>query len=284
MLLLLPTTSYRTPDFLAAASMLGLDVTVASEEASTMEGLNPEGLLTLDFANLAACADRVALFSSRTPMAAVVGVDERTAVVAAAVAERLGLPHNSVAAVTAAGNKAEMRSRLAEAGVASPRYRLFRLDADSRVAAREVGYPCVLKPTFLSASRGVIRADDASQFEAAWGRIARLLGEPAVTRRGGDAAGEILVEDFVAGAEVALEGLLTGGELRVLALFDKAGDAQQQSVLPLRDFRTELMVGKFQILEPRPEAVRVVNADQIEALLVPGLAFDETQERIRRSA
>jgi biotin carboxylase len=186
-----------------------------------MKGLNPEGLLTLDFTNLVACADRVALFSARTPVAAVVGVDERTAVVAAAVAQRVGLPHNAVDAVSAAGNKAEMRNRLAEAGVASPGHRLFRLDADPRTAAREVRYPCVLKPTFLAASRGVIRADDASEFEAAWGRIARILEDPAVARRGGDAAREILIEDFVPGVEVALEGLLSGGELRVLALFDK---------------------------------------------------------------
>ena len=153
-LLLLPTTSYRTPDFLAAASTLGLDVTVASEEASTMERLNPSGLLTLDFADLAACADRVAAFSASHPIGAVVGVDEATAVAAAAIAERLGLPHNPVASVSAAGNKAAMRRRLAHAGVPSPRHRLFRSADDPRAAALEVDYPCVLKPTFLAASRG----------------------------------------------------------------------------------------------------------------------------------
>ncbi len=220
-LLLLPTTSYRTPDFLAAAVKLDLEVTVASEEASTMERLNPAGLLTLDFANLPACADMVAAFSAERPVAAVVGVDERTAVVAAAVAARLGLPHNTVASVVAAGDKGRMRQRLAEAGVESPRHRLFRAEEDPRAAAREVGYPCVLKPIFLAASRGVIRADDAPGFVAAWRRLARILEEPAVAKRGGDAAKEILVEDFVPGVEVALEGLLSRGELRVLALFDK---------------------------------------------------------------
>ncbi|HEY1435108.1 MAG TPA: biotin carboxylase, partial [Thermoanaerobaculia bacterium] len=78
-LLLLPTTSYRIPDFLAAASTLGVEVTVASEEASTMERLNPAGLLALDFGDLAACAERAAAFAAGHPVAAVVGVDERTA-------------------------------------------------------------------------------------------------------------------------------------------------------------------------------------------------------------
>ncbi len=220
-LLLLPTTSYRAPDFLAAAAELGLDVTVASEEASTMERVNPAGLLTLDFADLAACADRVETFSEKTPVDAVVGVDERTAVAAAAIAARLRLPHNTVASVAAAGNKAVMRQCLAEAGVASPSHRLFSATGDPRAASGDVAYPCVLKPTFLAASRGVIRADGPPQFVEAWDRIVRILREPAVAARGGAAAGEILVEDFVPGAEVALEGLMTGGALRVLALFDK---------------------------------------------------------------
>jgi biotin carboxylase len=220
-LLLLPTTSYRIPDFLAAASKLGVDVTVASEEASTLEALNPDGLLTLDFGDLEACAARAAEFARGHEVGAVVGVDERTAVVAAAIAERLGLPHDPVAAIAAAGNKALLRECLARAGAPSPAHRLFDLGDDPGAAAAAVRYPCVLKPTFLAASRGVIRANDAGQFIEAWKRIARLLESPDVAKRGGPAARQILVEDFVPGLELALEGLLTRGSLQVLALFDK---------------------------------------------------------------
>lgn len=220
-LLLLPTTSYRIPDFLAAASKLGVEVTVVSEEASTLEQLNPEGLLTLDFGDLEASAAGAAEFARSHAVAAVVGVDEQTAVVAAAIAQRLGLPHDPVSAVVAAGNKALLRERLARAGAPSPAHRLFHLDGDPRAAAAAVRYPCVLKPTFLAASRGVIRADDAGQFVEAWNRIGLILESPDVVKRGGAAAREILVEDFVPGLEVALEGLLTRGTLRVLALFDK---------------------------------------------------------------
>jgi biotin carboxylase len=220
-LLLLPTTSYRIPDFLAAAAKLGVDVTVASEQASTMEGTNPAGLLTLDFGDLGTSAERAAAFARDHPVAAVVGVDERTAVAAAAISERLGLPHDPVPAVAAAGNKAFMRESLSRAGVPSPPYRLFALDADPRAAAAAARFPCVLKPTFLAASRGVIRANDPREFVEAWERIARILEAPDVAERGGAASREILAEDFVPGLEVALEGLLTRGELKVLALFDK---------------------------------------------------------------
>jgi biotin carboxylase len=219
-LLLLPTTSYRTGDFLRAAEKLGVAVTVASEEPSTMEALDPRGLLTLDFRNPAGCARRVAEFAKATPIAAAVGVDEDTVVAAAAISEALGLPHNPLEAVSAARDKKRMRELLARGGAPSPSHSVFRLAGGAEGPAREVAYPCVLKPTFLSGSRGVIRADDPEEFRAAWRRIEAILASADVLRRG-SASDEILVEDYLAGAEVALEGLLTRGELRTLALFDK---------------------------------------------------------------
>jgi len=221
-LLLLPTRSYRTPDFLEAAGRLGVEVTVASEEASAVEALNPEGLLTLDFRDPAESARRVAAFAEKHPIGAVVGVDEETAVLAAVLSTELGLPSNPVHAVFAASHKPTMRGFLAEAAVASPACRVFdRQQVSAEAASKQVRFPCVLKPTFLAASRGVIRANGREEFVAAWRRIEGILEEPEVAAKGGEAAGEILVEDFVEGREVALEGLLREGELRVLALFDK---------------------------------------------------------------
>lgn len=220
-LLLLPTTTYRAPDFLEAAKHLGVDVTVASEQPSTLEALNPAGLLALDFRDHAGAAAKAAELSRSHPIAAVVGVDEDTAVVAAAIAKALGLPSNPPEAAEAARDKAALRRLLNAAGVPNPRSRVFPLDGGPDGPSGSVCYPCVLKPTFLSASRGVIRADDPESFRAAWSRIAAILAQPDVARKGGRSAHEILVEDFVPGVEVALEGLLTDGRLEVLAIFDK---------------------------------------------------------------
>ncbi len=220
-LLLLPTTTYRAADFLRAASSLHVDVVVASEEPSALEGLNPSGLLTLDFRDPAACARAALEFSRRNPLDAVVGVDEETAVVAAAIAGALGLPHNALEAAEAAADKGRMRELLARGGARSPAHRVFDAAGYPRAFAASTAYPCVLKPTFLSGSRGVIRANDPEQFVAAWSRVFAILCEPDVARRGGAKTGRILVEDFVPGIEVALEGLLTHGRLRTLALFDK---------------------------------------------------------------
>ncbi|MGH9315529.1 MAG: ATP-grasp domain-containing protein [Thermoanaerobaculia bacterium] len=220
-LLLLPTTTYRTPDFLEAARRLGVDVTVASEQSSTLERLNPDGLLTLDFYDPEACARQIVAFARGCPLDAVLGVDEDTAVAAAAIAQALGLPHNPVPATAAARDKGRMRRLLAEAGVPSPSHRLLQRHEDPRRAVADIRFPCVLKPTFLAGSRGVIRANDPEEFVSAWHRIEKILGDPEVERRGGKLAEEILVESFVPGVEVAVEGLLQRGELRVLALFDK---------------------------------------------------------------
>ena len=220
LLLLLPTTTYRTQDFLDAARTLGVDIVCASEKPSTFEAHAPDNLLTLDFADPDAAAARVADLTSRRPLSAVVGVDDLTTVAAAAIAERLGLRGSAVAAVAAARDKYQMRQCLAAGGVPIPRFRRIALKDDPFLAARGVAFPCVLKPLALSASRGVIRANNVDQFIAAFRRIATLLQRDDV-EVSGDAGQFLLAEQYVPGVEVALEGLLMGGALHTLALFDK---------------------------------------------------------------
>lgn len=220
-LLLLPTQTYRAKDFLDAALRLNVDVVVASEEASTLEDKNAAGLLTLNLLDPDQAAQQVRAFSERYPLNAVVGVDDETTIVAARISAALGLPHNSVESVEATRNKHRLRELLDRAGVPSPRFALFLLDANPADVAKQVEYPCVLKPTFLAASRGVIRANNEEEFVAAFRRIEAILRDPDVVAKGGQAARQLLVESYVPGVEVALEGLLLRGQLRVLALFDK---------------------------------------------------------------
>jgi biotin carboxylase len=141
-------------------------------------------------------------------------------VLAAKASKALGLAHNSPESVEATANKFRFRTILANSGLLTPPFSLLTVDADPQRAAREATYPCVLKPLMLSASRGVIRADDPHQFIIAFNRITRILEQPDVVTLG-DTAKYILVEGYVPGQEVALEGLLDGSRLKVLALFDK---------------------------------------------------------------
>ena len=212
LLLLLPSTTYRTTAFVEAARRIGAELTVASERPSTLQAANPAGLLTLDFQDPERAADEVQAFARQHPIDAVVGVDDDSAVVAAAVAERLRLKGNALAAAVAARDKHRQRQLLTAGQVPVPGFALHQMDEDPRELAKQVVYPCVLKPLRLSASRGVIRADNPAAFVAAHTRLSSILA-------GCDTA--FLVEDFVPGYEVALEGLLVNRRLHMLALFDK---------------------------------------------------------------
>jgi biotin carboxylase len=220
LLLLIPTTTYRTEDFVEAGRKIGVDLVIAADRPNVMSGEFPDHLLMLPFSDPDAAVKEIRRFAERRPLDAVVPVDDLTTTAAAAICEALGLRGNPVAAVGASRNKLRTREELAVAGLSSPAFAAFGLDEDPRAVARQVRYPCVLKPLVLSASRGVIRADSEAELVAAWGRIAAILRSPDV-RALGEGTDRILVEGFIPGAEVALEGLLVDGELHTLALFDK---------------------------------------------------------------
>ena len=221
LLLLLPTTTYRTAAFVEAARQIGVELTVASEQSSALEAANPAGLLTLDFEQPERAADAVRVFAKQYPVNGVVGVDDRTALVAAAVATKLQLKGNPVHAAVAASDKYLQRELLAKATVPIPRFVLRNLEEDPATIAISISYPCVLKPVRLSASRGVIRADNAQSFVSAHARLRAILADPETAAACGDRARQYLIEEFIPGYEVALEGLVVNRRLHVLAVFDK---------------------------------------------------------------
>jgi biotin carboxylase len=150
---------------------------------------------------------------------AVVAADTPMLVLAAVAAERMGLPHNRVRAVSAAADKTEQRRRWAAASVAQPAFRIVPAGASEsslRRSAAEAGFPCVVKAVSLSASQGILRADGPDAVVTAARRIRRIL---AAAERPADEP--LLVEEYVPGPELSIDGLLTDGRLAVTALFDK---------------------------------------------------------------
>ncbi len=197
---------------------MGLEVVIGTNGSQALASRTPGRVLRLPFESPEAAIRQVRALD---PFVATVGVDEESTLLAARIAEALGLPHNPVESMLAAGNKLRLREMLVRAGVPSPEWQVFRLDEDPRALSARVPFPCVLKPLVLSASRGVMRADDPDGFVRAHGRLARILSGPDLPEREPDALSRFLVERFVPGPEVAVEGLLERGRLHVLALFDK---------------------------------------------------------------
>src|SRR5437764_13440992 len=137
LLLVLPSATYRAPDFLAAARELGVAVTVASERRAAMSAVMGERALTLRLSKPAVAAEQIAERARQTPFAAIVGVDDQGVMAAALGAERLGLPHNAPDAVARTRDKAAMRLAFAQAGVSQPRFAQLPPGADVAAAVRE---------------------------------------------------------------------------------------------------------------------------------------------------
>lgn len=202
-------SSYRTPDFLDAASLLRIEAHIVGD-----------GQVPADQSRLEVCLDEPAtaarLLADRFPQIdAVIGVDDQAVATAAEAATLLGLAHNSPDSVSATRDKARLRRALAAHGVRQPEFRMVPPGA-AIAAAGEVGYPVVLKPTGLSASRGVIRADNPTEVAVAENRIRAILDAADLA-----ATQPLLVERYIPGDEVVIEGLVGVDGVEVLAVIDK---------------------------------------------------------------
>ena len=218
-LLLIPSASYRAPDFMEAATKLDVEIVVGSDRRNPLA--DDSGLVAFSFVDAERGAEEIEEFANRHPLDTIIAVDDGGAVLAARASRRLELPHNPVAAVEATRNKAELRARIAQAGLPRRRYWVCPTDADP-AAIEGLTYPLVIKPLALSASRGVIRANDTAEFVAAFGRVRDILATPsAYAECGPELADRVLIEEYIPGVEVSVEGLLEDGRLQVLALFDK---------------------------------------------------------------
>jgi biotin carboxylase len=212
-LLLVPAITYRATDFVAAAQRLGLDIVIGSDGALPLGG---QPVVRVDPDDPGASAQNLGNMIGSVD--AVVGVDSQMLPLAARLAAELGLAHNSVASVEAASDKSLQRRAWAEHGISQPAFRILAADANGEAltsAARMLAFPCVVKPVSLSGSRGVIRADDEAEVLAAVRVIRGILAEIG---RPGEA---VIVEEFVPGWELSIDGLLTEGALAVTAIFDK---------------------------------------------------------------
>jgi biotin carboxylase len=217
LLLIGATTGYQTRVFVAAAERLGYELILATDRCHVLDDPWGDRAIALRFEDPEGAAQ--ALANARVD--GIVAVGDRPAYIAALAAERLGIPYNSPDSVNASRNKFLARERFRAAGLLVPEFFRVPLSEGPERAAPQARYPSVLKPLGLSASRGVIRADNPTEFVTAFRRIENLLADPDIARLHEDQDRFLQVESFIEGREFALEGLLTRGRLQVLAIFDK---------------------------------------------------------------
>jgi len=223
LLLFTAKLGYQTRSFDEAARKLGVELLFVTDRCHQLEDPWGDRAIPVHFESPDAAAHDVMQFVREEDLAAdaILALGDRPAVTAAYVARALGIFYNHPAAVEACRNKLRMREIFREAGLPVPWFRAIPLHPMPEPDLLGISYPCVLKPLSLSASQGVIRADSREEFRIAAERIRRLLQSPEMQASREPHLTEALVEGYIPGGEVAVEGLLSEGRLRVLAIFDK---------------------------------------------------------------
>ncbi len=213
-----PHGSYRTSAFVAAASRLGVEVLIASEGRHSIVSHYARGL-HLDLSDEEASLQQILDEGASRPFGGIVGTDDSTTGLAARAAAILGLPHNPPEAVRLGWRKDLARNCLRQAGLPVPRYRCLDLRRPLAPQIADLVYPLVVKPVALSGSRGVIRVDNEMALQQAVARIVAIIQGEA--RLPAEVAQTLLLEAFIPGEEVAVEGMLQAGRLQILSVFDK---------------------------------------------------------------
>ncbi|UUU35935.1 ATP-grasp domain-containing protein [Streptomyces sp. CA-210063] len=136
----------------------------------------------------------------------------------ARIAGHLGLAGPGPEAVADACRKDATRRVLADAGVPGPRFALHEEWADLARAAREIGYPLVVKPVDLCAGMYVRRVDDEVELMSA----VRELADFPLNARGQRRVPAVLLEELLTGPEVSVETVSYAGAVHVVGVTDKS--------------------------------------------------------------
>jgi biotin carboxylase len=221
LLILASKLGYQTRSFAEAAKALGADVVFASDRCHQLEDPWADGAIAVHFEDPEEAARRIVKQSLVQPVDGLIALGDRPTSTAAFTARALGFAYNSPQSVENCRSKLRQREVLRDAGLPVPQFFSFRLDKRVDKILPRVHFPCVVKPLRLAASQGVICANSPEEFQAAVTRIKDLMESPEVKVTREPELDRLLVERYIPGTEVAVEGLLTRGKLRILGVFDK---------------------------------------------------------------
>ena len=212
---------YQTRSFDAAARRLGVRLVFVTDRCHELSNPWGDDALAVRFDAPEHAAGRAIQEFRKRHFDGVVALGDRPTIAAAYTARGLGLVANHPVAVEACHNKLRTREVFREAGLPSPWFRAVALTPEPEPALLGIKYPCVIKPMSLSASQGVMRADNRDDFLAAISRLKHLFERPELRSQRECDFSQALVEDYIPGEEVATEGVLIDGALKLLTIFDK---------------------------------------------------------------
>lgn len=221
LLLFTAKLGYQTRSFEDAARKLGVQLVYVTDRCGRLEDPWGDHAIPVHFESPEKAAHAVIEAERGQEVSGVLALGDRPAAAAAYTARGLGIDYNHPAAVEACRSKLRTREVFRDAGLRVPWFRSFPVAPAPEPSLVGVSFPCVLKPLSLSASQGVMRANNREEFLAAVARLRRLLDSAEIRATREANLGQMIVEGYIPGREVAVEGVLTDGVLRILAIFDK---------------------------------------------------------------
>ena len=221
LLLFTAKLGYQTRSFEDAAHKLGVQLVYVTDRCHQLEDPWGDQAIPVHFETPEVAAYTAMEALRGRDVSGILALGDRPTAAAAYAARGLGVRYNHPAAVEACRSKLRMKEVFRDAGLSVPWFRNLPIDPAPEPVLLGISYPCVLKPLSLSASQGVVRANNREEFLAAAARVRRLLNSPEILATREANLDQMLIEGYVPGREVAVEGLLTDGALNILAIFDK---------------------------------------------------------------
>jgi hypothetical protein len=221
LLLFTAKLGYQTRSFEDAAGKLGVQLVYVTDRCHQLEDPWGDQAIPVHFESPESAAYAVMGALRGQEVAGVLALGDRPAAAAAYAARGLGIEYNHPAAVEACRSKLRMREAFGDAGLRVPWFHSFAIAPLPEPLLLGISFPCVMKPMSLSASQGVIRANTREEFLSGAARLRRLLESAEIRATREPGLDQMIAEGYIPGREVAVEGLLTDGTLRILAIFDK---------------------------------------------------------------
>ena len=260
LLLFTAKLGYQTRSFEDAARHLGVQLVYVTDRCHQLDDPWGDRAIAVHFEKPEVAAYTVMEALRGQDISGILALGDRPAAAAAYAARGLGVRYNHPAAVEACRSKLRMREVFRDAGLRVPWFRNLPVDPAPEPVLLGITYPCVLKPLSLSASQGVVRANNREEFLRAAARVRRLLKSAEVLATREANLDHMLVEGYIPGREVALEGILTDGALRVLAIFDKPDPLEGPY------FEETIYVTPSRLPESQQRAVNKCAIDAVRAL------------------
>lgn len=214
--LVCPSRSYRVSQYIKAAAKLNYRLIIVSDSKHSLVSAIANGII-VDFKHLNSAFETVKQAISALSILAVLSTDDLCAPLSSKIACYLNLPHNDLKAAQLTYRKDLARHALKKAQCNTPDFQIISCDEITKVK-NKLSFPVVIKPLMLSGSRGVMRVNDPIEFVKKCDRLFNIINDEQYSDYEQQ---HILIERYLDGFEIAIDGFIDHGKFQLLALFDK---------------------------------------------------------------